>query len=144
MGIACNISSGYSVGRSLSFEHITLMKTTIWLADSTLINENINVPRKSMRGIVILFTKAATTDSEEFVYSNITQVKLTIEGVPNVVYSQGIPKLPFYDEAKRFFGTQDLKDQFMTIEKFYKDKFTFVIDLKSHEDQDNVGHGKRI
>ena len=74
MGIASNISSGYSVGRPLSFEHITLMKTTIWLADSTLINENINVPRKSMRGIVILFTKAATTDSEEFVYSNITQV----------------------------------------------------------------------
>ena len=42
--IANSVSSEYGSGRSLSYEHITLMKTTVWPAASTLINENINIP----------------------------------------------------------------------------------------------------
>ena len=57
-------------------------------------------------------------------------MKLTIEGVPNSVYSQGIPSNRFYDEARRFFSRKEGKDQFMTMEKFYKDKFALVIDTK--------------
>ena len=71
-------------------------------------------------------------------------MKLTIEGVPNSVYSQGVPKSRFYEEAKRLFGQKEVKDQFMTVEKFYKDKFALVIDLRSHEEVNKTAHGKKI
>ena len=144
MDIAEEISLLYSVGGSLSYEHITLMKTVVWAAASTLMNENINITRKSMKAIVLLFTKQSRADSEEYIYPNITEVKLTIEGVPNSVYSQGIPSNRFYDEAIRLFGEKEGKDQFMTVEKFYKDKFALVIDLRSHEEVNKTAHGKKI
>ena len=138
MDLANEITEKYSTGRSLSYEHITLMKTVVWAATSSLLNENINIPRKSMKAIVLLFIKQSRVDSEEYIYPNITEVKLTIEGVPNSVYSQGIPSNRFYDEARRLFGEKEGKDQFMTVEKFYKDKLAMVIHLRSHED------GKKI
>ena len=92
--------SSYNVDRSLSYEHVTLMKTVVWAAASTLLNENINVPRRSMRSIVLLFTKQTRADREEFLYPDINEVKLTIEAVPNNVYSQGVPKSRFYDKPK--------------------------------------------
>ena len=58
MDLANEIVEKYSIGRSLSYEHITLMKTVVWAAASTLMNENINIPRKSMKAIVLLFTKS--------------------------------------------------------------------------------------
>ena len=120
--LANQVSSLFSTGRSLSYEHVTLMKTVNWNPTSTLENENINLPRKSMKAILLLFSKSTVVDSEEYMYPNINEVKITIEGVRNVVYSQGIPKSRFYDGASRFFS-QGVKDQYMTIEKFYKDKF---------------------
>ena len=45
------VSNLYSVGQSLSYEVVTLMKTSVWSFSSTLSNENVNIPRKSMRGL---------------------------------------------------------------------------------------------
>ena len=77
-------------------------------------------------------------------YPNINKVTITIEGVPNVVYSQGVPKSRFYDEAKRLLSNGDDKDSFLTVEKFFRDKFALVIDLRAHEEQSKTGHGKKI
>ena len=97
-----------------------------------------------MKAVVLLFTTTSRKDSEEFLYPNITEVKLTIEGVPNQVYSQGIPKSQFYDEAKRLLGSKDETDEFITPQRFYKDKFALVIDLRFHEEVDETGHCKMI
>jgi hypothetical protein len=91
----------YGSERELSFEHATLMKKMEWSKDSTIINETLNVPRRSMKAIVMLFTNKTKTDSEEYIYPNIEKVRVTIEGVPNAVYSQGIPKTRLYEEARR-------------------------------------------
>ena len=99
--------------------------------------------RKSMRSIVLLFTKQSTSDSEEYLYPNITEMKLTIEGVPKSVYSQRVTSSRFYEEATRLFGQKEVKDQFMTVEKFYKDKFALVIDLRSHEEVNKTAQGKK-
>ena len=66
----------YGSERNLSFEHATLMKKTEWSKDSTIINETINVPRRSMKAIVMLFTNKTKTDSEEYVYPNIEKVRV--------------------------------------------------------------------
>ena len=91
-----------------------------------------------MKLIVLPSTNTSITDSKEYVYPNITEVKLTI-GVAYSVYSHGIPILRFYDEAKRLFSDKENKDQFMTIQKFYKNHFALVIDLRSNEERNGTG-----
>ena len=52
-----------------------------------------------MKAIVLIFTKeTGRAGSEEYLYHNIEKVKVTIEGNPNIVYSQGINKKRFYSE----------------------------------------------
>ena len=103
LDLAEEVLGNYSQGRSLSFNHVTLMKTVEWDKDVTLHNETINIPRKSMKAVVLLFKNKTITDSEGFVYPNITEVKVSIEGIPNSIYSQGIPKSRFFEEAFRLF-----------------------------------------
>ena len=93
------------------------MKKTEWSKDSTIFNETINVPRKSMKAIVMLFTNKTKTDSEEYVYPNIEKVRVTVEGVPNAVYSQGIPKTRLYEEVRRLFGTGEIQARIQTVAK---------------------------
>ena len=102
-----NALNTYDVGRSLSYEHVTLFKRELWDKSTTLINENINLPRKSMRAIVMLFRPKNVTDSEKFHYPHIKIVKITIEGVPNSVYSQAMDRSRFFHEAERLFLEED-------------------------------------
>ena len=102
--IANSISLLHGSGSTLSYEHVTLMKTTVWDASSTLINKNINNPHKSMKAIILVFTNTTRKDSEEYIYPNITKVNISIEGVSNILCLKGIPKSRFYDEAKRHKG----------------------------------------
>ena len=64
LDLAEEVLKNYSVGRSLSFNHVTLMKTVEWDKDATLHNETINMPRKSMKAVVLLFRNTTITDSE--------------------------------------------------------------------------------
>ena len=138
-----DVISGYVAGRSLSYEHATLMRTTEWDKSSTLVNKTINLPRKSMKAVVLLFRNKTVTDSEEYVYPNIESIKVTIEGISNSVYSQGIPKSRLFEEAGRVFKL-DSKDQFMSIQKFYKDHFALVVDLRTVNDSFTSRNGKKL
>jgi hypothetical protein len=75
--LASEVSSMYTTGRSLSYKHVTLMRTSNWDKDLTIVNENINIPRKSMSAIVLLFTNKVRTDSEHYLYPNLEKVRLT-------------------------------------------------------------------
>ena len=119
------------------------MKKTEWSKDSTIIKETINVPRRSMKAIVMLSTNKTKTASEEYVYPNIEKVRITVEGVPNAVYSQGIPKTRLYEEARRLFGTGEISHQ--TLTNFFKNrKFALVIDLRTVNDVSTFGNGAKI
>ena len=140
--IASEVSSSYSTGRSLVYEHRTLMKTTVWDKGTVLVNDNINLPRKSTKAIVCLLSKTTSpTDSEEYLFPNIESVKITIEGVPNAVYSQGIPKNRFYSEAKMVFNSAEDYDMFIIIREFYNSKFALVIEMRAIEDNSRRGAG---
>ena len=134
----------YELGKSLDFDHVTLMKTTEWNKDTILINETINLPRRSMKAVVLLFKSKTPSGSEEYVYPNIEGVKVTIEGVPNSVYSQGIPKSRFHEEAGRLFGRYHNCEKTVPIRNFYKDQFACVIDLRTYEDSNVFGIGKKL
>ena len=75
----------------------------------------------------------------------ITEVKISVEGVPNSVYSQGMPKRKFFEEAFRIFhGGYENSDAVMSIEKFYKDSFALCVDLRTLDDNFVYGNGKKL
>ena len=45
------------VGRSLTFENVTLLKDEKWDKNAIVVNETINIPRLNMRGILCYFKK---------------------------------------------------------------------------------------
>ena len=138
------VLQAYSTGRSLSYQHATLTKTVVWGKSLTLINQ-INLVRKSMKAIVLTFTKeTGRAGSEEYLYHNIQEVKVAIVGNSNIVYRQGINKNRFYSEVKRVFKKMEDYDRFMSIQSFYKDLFALVIDLRSIEDNMKHATGKKI
>ena len=49
----------------------------------TLWNINLNVPARSMKGILILFEDPERTNTETYYNPKIKKVEMTIEGVPN-------------------------------------------------------------
>ena len=80
-----------------------------------MINEHVNIPHRSMTGLLFLFTgtyAAGTTDSEKFVNPDIPSVKIDIDGVPNMLYSRGmIPTDQYKSILQRFTGDTSAKEK---------------------------------
>ena len=65
--IASEVSQAYAMRHSLSREHATLMKIVEWDKSLMVINENVNLPRKCMKAIVLMLTKkTGRTGSEDY------------------------------------------------------------------------------
>ena len=61
--------------------------------NDTLWNINLNVPARSIKGILILFEDTAlpfNRDTERFYNPKIRKVEVNIEGIPNQLHSQGM------------------------------------------------------
>ena len=98
-----------------------------------------------MKSIVLLCTKKTPTDSEEFYNAEVEKVKVTIEGNPNSVYSQGLVRSEVYNEAKRFFGTTtDASNDNLTKLEFLKNKYAIVVDLRTVDDENTVHSGRKL
>ena len=142
------VLSNYTTDRSLSYDYVTLLKTEEWNKDATLHNLSINIPRKSMKGVVLLLRNKTIIDSEEYIYPNIEQVKISVEGVPNSVYLQGMKKNRFFEESFRLFhggrAKYENSDTEMSLKKFFKDAFSVCIDLRTIDDNFVYGTGKKI
>ena len=59
----------------------------------TSFSVDINSPSKSLKGVLLIFTKERSAtkfslDTEEFFNPKITKVEVTVEGVPNELYAQ--------------------------------------------------------
>ena len=125
--------SNYKNGKRFMYEHITHLKTiSIDKGSDTIINESINVPRRSMKGLLLLFYEtytAGTRNSEKTFNPNITDVKLTVDGIPNKIYSQGMQARDMWEEVFRRFGKENSA---MNATDFYAGvRFGLFIDLRS-------------
>ena len=139
--LANEAAGGYQVGCGFLYENIFLHKIfNISKATDTVINEHVNIPRRSMTGILCLFTEesfAGERDSENFVNPKIISVNFNIDGVPNKFFSNGMLPSDFWQSLNNRFNTKDtLKES-----DFYADKFALWIDLRSHPDNDIHGGG---
>ena len=122
----------------------------------TLWNINLNVPARSMKGILMLFEDPERTDTEDFYNPKITKVEMTIEGVPNQLYSQGMKAYQQWDEINKFFAltskrdketdkfAKDLYFSDTTLEKYLTKRFALWLDLRTTDDNSLHGSGRRI
>lgn len=101
--LASEITSMFSSGKSLVFEHVTMFKKMAWPKADTVQNINVNMPRKSMREIVLLF-KDDNAEDEVFPYPKISQIKISMERKPNQVNSRDLKQSRLYEEAFRYFS----------------------------------------
>ena len=149
-GLAQEARSTYLNGKAFLYDHVTHHKSiTINKSADSVINESINIPRRSMKGILFLFCEPHTggaRDSEKFENPDITSVKVTVNGMPNKVYSQGIEGRDLWDEVYRHFGdVAAAGESNMNATDFYTgDKFGLFIDLRSMEDTKLHGSGLRL
>ena len=128
---------------------------------NTLWNINLNVPARSMKGILMLFENVAAQqpfarNTEAFYNPQITKVEVTIERIPNQLYSQGIRAYQMWDEAKKYFapgskrhpdvGTvaKDLALADVNLGEFLTSKYSLWLDLRTSDDDSLHGSGRRI
>ena len=81
---------------------------------STSFSVDINSPSKSLKGVLLIFTKERSAtkfnrDTEEFFNPKITKVEVTVEGVHNELYAQNIEYRHQYDEILKHLVKVGLK-----------------------------------
>lgn len=147
--LAQDTSSVYRSGKMFFYDHVSLHKTLIVKRDTdTILNETINVPRRSMKGLLLLFVEpytAGTRDSQKFTNPDITSVKVTVDGTPNKVYSQGMEGKDMWEEVARHFIIAEQHETAMTPISYYTgNQFGLFVDLRSTSDNTLHGSGLRL
>ena len=73
----------------------------------TRLNLWVNPQRRSLKGILLLFINSynpGARDSENYFNPDITNVKVTVNGVPNRVYNEDISDKDIWNELTRYFN----------------------------------------
>ena len=90
------------------YEHVSIAKGT-----DSIINESINVPRRSMKGLILLLFyepyEGGARDSEETLNPDITEVKVVVNGIPNKVYSHGMKTGDLWEEFTEDSGKKTVR-----------------------------------
>ena len=125
----------------------------------TLWNINLNIPGRSMKGVLMLFEDPAAAykrDTEAFYNPKITKVEVTIEGVPNHLYSQGLRAYQQWDEAKKLHAggpkrspvtgavAKDLSLADVSLAEYLTSKYCLWLDLRASDDDQLHGTGRRV
>ena len=125
----------------------------------TSFSVDINSPSKSLKGVLLIFTKERsatkfTGDNEEFYNPKITKVEVTVEGVPNELYAQNMEYRHQYDEIVKHFAEGRLKEagaiqnvlqlHNVNIASYYTDKYALWLDFRTIDDNRLHGSGRRL
>ena len=126
---------------------------------STSFSVNINSPSKSLKGVLLIFTKERSAtkfnrDTEEFFNPKITKAEVIVEGVPNELHAQNMEYRHQYDEIMKHFGEgrlkeagaiqKDLQLHNVNIALYYTDKYALWLDFRTIDDNRLHGSGRRL
>ena len=126
---------------------------------NTSFSIDINSPSKSLKGVLLIFTKERsatkfTRDTEEFYNPKITKVEITVEGVPNELYAQNMEYRHQYDEIVKHFAEgrlkeagaiqKDLQLHNVDIASYYTDKYALWLDFRTIDDNRLHGSDRRL
>jgi len=111
--LADEARSTYSSGKEFAYDHVHLEKTIPFKRDTDKrLDIKVNAQRRSMKVILFLFMEpysARAWDSEKYVFPDLTKVRVTIKGSPNILYNNGIVRTDLWAEARRFFERKKIK-----------------------------------
>jgi hypothetical protein len=125
----------------------------------TLWNFNLNTPARSFKGILMIFetkTEPFQRNSEKFFNPKIKKVSVIIEGKPNQVYASGMLPYNHFDEIRKLLAggrlrsstvdhvSKDLHLHSVRLSDYLTDKYAFWLDLRTVDDSDLHGSGRRI
>ena len=120
---------------------------------------DINSPSKSLKGVLLIFTKERSAtkfscDTEEFFNPKITKVEVTVEGVPNELYAQNMEYRHQYDEIVKHFTEgrlkeagaiqKDLQLHNVNTASYYTDKYALWLDFRTMDDNRLHGLGRQL
>ena len=126
---------------------------------STSFSVDINSPSKSLKGVLLIFTKERSAtkfnrETEEFFNPKITKVKVTVEGVPNELYAQNMEYRHQYDEILKHFGEgrlkeagaiqKDLQLHNVNITSYCTNKYALWLDFRTIDDNKLHGSGRQL
>ena len=138
------------------YDRILRHRKIIKNKSDTLWDININHSAKSMKGILMLFEDPNRTSTELYYNPKITNIDITIEGVPNQLYSQGMKAYQQWDEINKFFALNSkynkeinmpikkLRFTNTNIEKYLTTNYALWLDLRTTDDNLLHGSGRRI
>ena len=141
--------STYSSGKEFAYDLVMRERVVpITRGSDTRLNLRVNPQRRSLKGILLLFINpytAGARDSESYFNPDITKVKVTVNGVPNRVYNEGISGKDMWNELTRYFNPHSGGWPNMTLAKYLTaNKFGLWIDLRSMADTTMHGNGQRL
>ena len=148
--LADEAMSTYSFGKEFAYDLVMREKVVpITRGSDTHLNLRVNPQRRSLKGILLLCITpyaAGARDTEHFFNPDITKVKVTVNGVPNRVYNEGLSGSDMWQELTRHFNPSPKSGQpNMTLAKYlYDNKFGLWIDLRSMADTTMHGNGQRL
>ena len=147
--LATEAVSTYASGKELAYDLVMREKVVPITRDSdTHLNLRVNPQRKSLKGILLLFINpytAGARDTEHYFNPDITKVKVTVNGVPNRVYNEGLSGSDMWQELTRHFKPSLNGRPNMTLAKnLTSNKFGLWIDLRSMADTTMHGNGQRL
>ena len=149
----------YESGKEFAYDLVMRERVVpITRGSDTRLNLRVNPQRRSLKGILLLFINpfvSGARNTENFFNPDITKVKVTVNGVPNRVYNEGISGSDMWQELTRHFNPQGHTHKRpgagpggrpnMTLAKYLaSNKFGLWIDLRSMADTTMHGSGQRL
>ena len=126
---------------------------------NTSFSVDINSSSKSLKGVLLIFTKERsatkfTHDTEEFFNPKIKKVEVTVEGVPNELYTQNMEYRHQYDEIIKHSAEgrlkeagaiqKDLQLHNINIASYYTDKYALWLDFRTIDNNRLHGSGRQL
>ena len=157
--LARMIRNQYAGRLAILYDRVLRHRKIVRDKSDTLWNINLNVPARSMKGILLLCEDPAAAfqrDTEAFYNPKITKVEVTIEGVPNQLYSQGLRSYQQWDEARKLHASgskrhsavamaaKDLALADVSLSEYLTSKYSLWLDLRSTDDDQLHGTGRRV
>ena len=125
----------------------------------TSFSVDINSPSKSLKGVLLIFTKERSAtkfsrDTEEFFNPKIMKVQVTVEGVPNELYAQNMEYRHQYDEIVKHVAEgrlkeagaiqKDLQLNNVKIASYYTDKYALWLGFRTIDDNRLHSSGRQL
>jgi len=116
---------------------------------------DLNTSARSLKGILLLFEDPAVGAmgpafgrNSEFYYNPlITKVQVTVGGIPNQLYAQGMLPYQHWTEIVKEFGREDLKyaePPSTNILTYLRSRYALWLDFRSSNDRKLHGSGRRV